>query len=89
MLGDHDVEAILIAVGEACRHRKRPLRELDTVYANKLRRNASNFFGEWCLRGVPSKYWAGVVENCAPLVHSYQLAEAKDYEEVVNDEVPF
>ena len=46
MLGDHDVETFLIAVGEACRHRKRPLRKLDTVYANKLRRNASNFFGE-------------------------------------------
>lgn len=77
MLKDEEVEAILIAAGEACRHRKRPLKELQPTQVNKLRRKADNLISDWCLNGVPSEEW-NAVKIYKQLVQDYNLVEAAE-----------
>ena len=77
MLKDDEVEAILMAVGDACRHRKRSIDDLRPAHARKLLRTAENVLSNWCLHGVPSKDW-NAVKACKKLVHDYNLFQSDE-----------
>lgn len=82
MLNDDEVEYILIASGEACRHRKRPLGESD--YAKNLRRKANKILDDWCFNGVPSESW-NEVKTCCSLVQRFRLIERDELVETNKD----
>ena len=72
MFDDNDIESILIASGEACKHRKRPLDESD--YSRNIRRKANKTLEDWCFNGVPSENW-DEIKNCSTLVERFGLNE--------------
>lgn len=80
MLTDQEIDNILIAGGYSCRHRKRPISELQSMYEAKLRRKASHFVNDWCLNGVPRQNWEKI-KSCISLVTKYKL-----FEQIVQDE---
>lgn len=73
MLTDKEVNTILIATGNACRHRKRPLDDLQPNYVAKLRRIANDTIYQWAMSGVPATCWDTI--KTSSLITKYNLFE--------------
>lgn len=76
MLTDDEIQNILVASEQAFRNRKRPVNDLQPAYATKLKRLADQQLNDWCLHGVPARYWQSVSTKCSSIVTKFNLVQS-------------